>query len=81
VDLPRLVTYYTLFVLNPKSRRVQIVGSTPNPEAAFMAQAARRFTDAVDGFLTGHRVLICDRDGSGRTDSGASSRQQECASS
>jgi transposase InsO family protein len=27
-----------------------------------MAQAARRLTDAVDGFLTGHRVLICDRD-------------------
>ncbi len=28
-----------------------------------MAQAARRLTDAVDGFLAGHRVLICDRDG------------------
>jgi putative transposase len=27
-----------------------------------MAQAARRLTDAVDGFLSGHRVLICDRD-------------------
>jgi transposase InsO family protein len=27
-----------------------------------MAQAARRLTDAVDGFLVGHRVLICDRD-------------------
>jgi transposase InsO family protein len=58
-----LVTYYTLFVLDLKSRRVQIVGSTPNPDAAFMAQAARRLTDAVDGFLAGHRVLICDRDG------------------
>jgi putative transposase len=57
-----LVTYYTLFVLDLKSRRVQIVGSTPNPDAAFMAQAARRLTDAVDGFLAAHRVLICDRD-------------------
>jgi transposase InsO family protein len=28
-----------------------------------MAQAARRLTDAVDGFLAGHRILICDRDG------------------
>ena len=28
-----------------------------------MAKAARRLTDAVDGFLAGHRVLICDRDG------------------
>jgi putative transposase len=27
-----------------------------------MAQAARCLTDAVDGFLAGHRVLICDRD-------------------
>jgi putative transposase len=58
-----LVTYYTLFVLDLQSRRVQLVGSTPNPDAAFMAQAARRLTDAVDGFLAGHRALICDRDG------------------
>ncbi len=27
-----------------------------------MAQAARRLTDAVDGFLASHQVLICDRD-------------------
>jgi hypothetical protein len=27
-----------------------------------MVQAAWRLTDAVDGFLAGHRVLICDRD-------------------
>jgi putative transposase len=58
-----LVTYYTLFVLDLKSRRVRVVGSTPNPDSAFMVQAARRLTDAVDGFLVGHRVLICDRDG------------------
>ena len=57
-----LVTYYTLFVLDLKSRRVEIVGSTRNPDAAFMTQAARRLTDAVNGSLTGHHVLICDRD-------------------
>jgi transposase InsO family protein len=57
-----LKTYYTLFVLDLQSRRVQVVGSTPNPDAAFMAQAARRLTDVVDGVLAGHRVLICDRD-------------------
>jgi putative transposase len=57
-----LVTYYTLFVLDLESRRVQVVGSTPNPDSAFMGQAARHLTDAVDGFLVGHRVLICDRD-------------------
>lgn len=56
-DLPHAV-----FVLDLKSRRVEIVGSTRNPDAAFMGQAARRLMDAVDGFLARHRVLICDRD-------------------
>ena len=56
------MTYYTLFVLDLQSRRVQIVGSTRNPDAAFTAHAARRLTDVVEGFLVGHRVLICDRD-------------------
>src|SRR5712664_1445911 len=58
-----LLTYYTLFVIDLRSRRVQVLGSTPNPDAGFMAQAARRLTDAADGFLAGHQVLICDRDG------------------
>jgi putative transposase len=57
-----LVTYYTLFVLDLRSRRVHVAGSTPTPDAWFMAQVARRLTDAVDGFLAGHRILICDRD-------------------
>ena len=57
-----LVTYYTLFVLDLRSRRVHVAGSTPTPDT-FMTQAARQLTDAVDGFLSGHRVLICDRDG------------------
>jgi transposase InsO family protein len=57
-----LVTYYTLFVLDLCTRRVHVAGSTPHPDEAFMAQAARRLTDAEDGFLVGHRALICDRD-------------------
>jgi transposase InsO family protein len=57
-----LITYYTLFVIDLRSRRVHVAGSTPTPDAWFMAQAARRLTDVVDGFLAGHRVLICDRD-------------------
>src|SRR5262249_3207217 len=57
-----LITYYTLFVLDLRSRRVHVAGSTPTPDAWFMAQAARQLTDAVDGFLAKHRVLICDRD-------------------
>src|SRR5215831_17091499 len=35
-------------------------GLDPHPDAGFMAQAARRLTDAVDGFLAGSRFLICD---------------------
>src|SRR5262245_46589581 len=57
-----LITYYTLFVLDLRSRRVHVAGSTPTPDAWFMAQTARRLTDAVDGFLLGHSVLICDRE-------------------
>ena len=51
-----LITYYTLFVIDLRSRRVHVAGSTPTPDAWFMAQAARRLTDVVDGFLMGHRV-------------------------
>ena len=57
-----LITYYTLFVIDLRSRRVHVAGSTPTPDGWFMAQAARRLTDAVDGFLARHQVLICDRD-------------------
>jgi transposase InsO family protein len=57
-----LVTYYTLFVLDLCTRRVHVAGSTRHPDEAFMAQAARCLTDAVDGFLVGYRALIRDRD-------------------
>jgi transposase InsO family protein len=57
-----LKTYYVLFVIDLKTRRVQVAGITMHPTDAFMAQIARNLTDAVDGFLTEHRILICDRD-------------------
>jgi transposase InsO family protein len=57
-----LITYYTLFVIDLRSRKVHVASATPNPDAWFMAQVARRLTDAVDGFLAHHRVFICDRD-------------------
>jgi len=57
-----LVTYYTLFVIEVESRRVQIVGSTPHPDEAFVLQAMRQLTDDVDGVLHPCSVLICDRD-------------------
>jgi len=57
-----LVTYYTLFVIDLASRRVQILGSTRHPDALFMHQTARTMVAADDGTLAGRRVLICDRD-------------------
>ena len=57
-----LVTYYTVFVIDLASRRVHIVGSTPHPNEMFMRQVTRALTAADDGWLVGHRVLICDRD-------------------
>ena len=57
-----LVTYYTLFVIDLASRRVQILGSTRHPDALFMHQTTRALVFADDGTLARHRVLICDRD-------------------
>lgn len=54
-----LITFYTVFVILLASRRVQILGSTPHSDEAFMSQIARTLT-SVDGKLYG--VLICDRD-------------------
>jgi transposase InsO family protein len=54
-----LVTFYTVFVIDLASRRVQILGSTPHPDEAFMRQVARTLTVA-DGEVC--RMLICDRD-------------------
>ena len=39
-----LVTFYTVFVIELASRRVQILGSTPHPDEAFMCQVVRNLT-------------------------------------
>ncbi len=44
------------------SRRVQILGSTPSPNDAFLRRMVRTVTEAEDGLLVQHRLLICDRD-------------------
>jgi transposase InsO family protein len=54
-----LVTVYTVFVIHLASRRVQILGSTPFPDEAFMRQVGRSLTMAD---MDTCRVLICDRD-------------------
>lgn len=57
-----LVTYYLLFVMDLKTRRVEFAGLTTNPDAIWMTQVARNLTDAADGFLIGKRFLLMDRD-------------------
>ena len=57
-----LVTYYLLFVMELKTRRVHFAGCTANPHEAWMKQAARELTSFDDGFLNDKRYLIMDRD-------------------
>jgi putative transposase len=54
-----LVTFYTVFVIDLATRRVQVLGMTPHPDELFMRQIVRTLTKA-DVELC--RVLICDRD-------------------
>ncbi len=57
-----LVTFYLLFVMELKTRRVYFAGCTTNPHETWMKQTARELTNREDGFLNGKRYLIMDRD-------------------
>lgn len=57
-----LTTFYLLFVMELKTRRVHIADCTPNPTEAWMQQTARELTNFEDGFLNGKQYLIMDRD-------------------
>lgn len=57
-----LVRYFVLFVIDLETRRIQVAGILRQPHGAWMRQVARNLTDGVDGFLTGKRYLIHDRD-------------------
>ena len=46
-----LVTYYTVFVIELRSRRVYVAGSTPFPDEAFVLQGMRSLSNAIDGVL------------------------------
>jgi transposase InsO family protein len=57
-----LVRYFVLFVIDLKTRRVEISGILPRPDGVWMSQIARNLTDCEDGFLNGSSYLIHDRD-------------------
>ncbi len=57
-----LVRYFVLFVIDLKTRRVEISGIVQQPDGEWMKQVARSLTDADSGFLNGTHYLIHDRD-------------------
>ena len=57
-----LVTFYLLFVMELKTRRVHFAGCTTNPNEAWMDQIAKNLLDCMDGFLLDKRYLLMDRD-------------------
>jgi hypothetical protein len=56
------VRYMVFFVIELKSRDVEIMGIAVDPGEEWMKQVARNLTDPVDGFLRGAKYLIHDRD-------------------
>ena len=57
-----LVTFYLLFAIELKTRRVHLAGITTQPQGDWMKQMARNLTDCQDGFLRDKRYLVMDRD-------------------
>jgi len=57
-----LVTFYLLFVMEIKTRRVHFSGCTTSPNEDWIKQVARELTNCEDGFLNGKKYLIMDRD-------------------
>ena len=57
-----LVTYYTAFVIELQSQRLQILGSTPHPDEAFVIQCLRSVSSESDSLLQRGQILVCDRD-------------------
>jgi hypothetical protein len=62
LNVAGLVTYYTVFVIDVASRRVQILGSTTHPKALFLQQVARTLTMAEASAARLPRLVIRDRD-------------------
>ena len=57
-----LVTFYILVAMRLSTRRVEIAGITPNPDAAWVQQMGRNLIDCYDGFFLDTRYVLVDRD-------------------
>jgi hypothetical protein len=67
-----LRTYYTAFVIELPSRHVQILGSTPYPDGAFVVQAFRSLMSEAE-------VLRAGRVGAATVSAAAHSVESRCA--
>jgi putative transposase len=57
-----LQTWYTLFAIDHQTRAVELLGTTTNPDGAFMAQIARNVTGGLEGWWRRKRIVLMDRD-------------------
>ena len=57
-----LARYFVLFVIDLKTRRIEVAGISPAPDGPWMSQIARNLTDIESSFPKRTRYLIHDRD-------------------
>ena len=57
-----LVDFFILFFIHIDSRKVHIVGITPNPDEPWMAQQARNMCMFFDDWSDQPEYIVCDRD-------------------
>jgi len=57
-----LTRFVVLFFIDLSTRQVEIGGIARSPNGFWMAQIVRNLTDAVEGFFSGKRYLIHNRD-------------------
>ncbi len=57
-----LTRFLVLFLIDLSTRRVEFAGIATKADGIWMGQVARNLCDDWDGFLTGKRYLIHDRD-------------------
>lgn len=57
-----LVRQMVLFVIDLKTRRIEIAGIIASPDGIWMSQVARNLTNCDDGFLRDRHYVIHDRD-------------------
>ena len=62
LTLGGIVRYMVLFCIDYKTRKVEILGVTPQAYGDWMKQMARNMTDPFDGFCKDKRFVVMDRD-------------------